>query len=74
MATLYLVFRVAKFQEQFTEYTDRFLQEQIQYGFQALVSPNPLTVPEFGEIQSIVLLGKGNSATINLYTSVFSFS
>ncbi|XP_053490437.1 transmembrane protease serine 9 [Ictalurus furcatus] len=57
MATLHLVFRVAKFQEQFTEYTDRFLQEQIQYGFQALVSPNPLTVPEFGEIQSIVLLG-----------------
>ncbi|XP_026786261.1 transmembrane protease serine 9 isoform X2 [Pangasianodon hypophthalmus] len=57
MATLRLVFRVAKFQVQFTEYTDRFLQEQIQYGFQALVSPNPLTIPEFGEIQSIVLLG-----------------
>ncbi|KAK3562100.1 hypothetical protein QTP86_029338, partial [Hemibagrus guttatus] len=57
MATFRLVFRVTKFQIQFTEYTDRFLQEQIQYGFQALVNPKPLTIPEFGEIQSIVFLG-----------------
>ncbi|XP_060797187.1 transmembrane protease serine 9 [Neoarius graeffei] len=57
MATLRLVFRVSKFQVQFTDYTDRFLQEQIWYGFQALVSPNPLIIPEFGEIQSIILLG-----------------
>lgn len=60
MVTLRFVFRVSTFQVQFSEYTDRFLQEQIQYGFQALVSPNPLTVPEFGEIHGIVLLGKSN--------------
>ncbi|TSK53777.1 Transmembrane protease serine 9 [Bagarius yarrelli] len=54
MATFRLVFRMSKFQIQFT---DRFLQKQIQYGFQALVIPNPLTVSDFGEIQNIVFLG-----------------
>ncbi|XP_053369728.1 transmembrane protease serine 9 [Clarias gariepinus] len=57
MATISMVFKVSRFQIQFAEDTDRFIQEQIQHGFQALVSPEPLSVPGFGEIQSIILLG-----------------
>lgn len=77
MATLRLVFRVTKFQIQFTKYTDRFLQEQIQYGFRDFFSQKPLTIPEFGEIQSIIFLGKSNIWGNSFYTfisEVFRFS
>ncbi|XP_060739166.1 transmembrane protease serine 9 isoform X2 [Tachysurus vachellii] len=71
MVTLRLVFRVTKFQIQFTKYTDRFLQEQLQYGFRDLVSLKPLTIPEFGEIQSIIFLGTSEKSfhVINSNTS-----
>ncbi|KAI5101166.1 transmembrane protease serine 9 [Silurus meridionalis] len=62
MATLRLVFRVAEFQVQFTDYSENFFQEQIHYSFQALVTPNPLIVPEFGKIQNIVPLGSSGKS------------
>ncbi|KAL7855320.1 hypothetical protein SRHO_G00175100 [Serrasalmus rhombeus] len=53
MATFHLVFRVSKLQK----YSDSFIQEQLRYGLTALISQKPLTVPEFGEITGIILLG-----------------
>ncbi|XP_015457736.2 transmembrane protease serine 9 [Astyanax mexicanus] len=53
MATFHLVFRVAKFQK----YTDSFIQEHLRYGLVSLLRQKPLSIPEFGEISSIVLLG-----------------
>uniref|UniRef100_W5L8P0 Transmembrane serine protease 9 n=1 Tax=Astyanax mexicanus TaxID=7994 RepID=W5L8P0_ASTMX len=57
MATFHLVFRVAKFQK----YTDSFIQEHLRYGLVSLLRQKPLSIPEFGEISSIVLLATGKS-------------
>ncbi|XP_062869439.1 transmembrane protease serine 9 [Trichomycterus rosablanca] len=53
MVTFRLLFRVARLQE----FSDGFIQEQLRSGLQALLWEKSLLVPEFGEIQSIVLLG-----------------
>ncbi|KAI4879175.1 hypothetical protein NFI96_025799 [Prochilodus magdalenae] len=53
MSTFHLVFRVSKLQK----YSDGYVQEQLRYGLTALLSQKPLSIPEFGEIHSIVLLG-----------------
>ncbi|KAK1805870.1 hypothetical protein P4O66_012922, partial [Electrophorus voltai] len=53
MATFNVVFRVARFQK----YTDSFVKEQLRSGLAAMFGEEPLSVAQFGQIQSIVLLG-----------------
>ncbi|XP_076879932.1 transmembrane protease serine 9 isoform X2 [Brachyhypopomus gauderio] len=62
IATFHLVFQVAKLQK----YSDSFVLEQLRYGLTAMLSEEPLTIPQFGQVQSIVLLGAtGKSFYIN---------
>ncbi|XP_068599647.1 transmembrane protease serine 9 [Brachionichthys hirsutus] len=52
MATFRLVFRVSKVQQ----YSDNFVQEVLIAGLTSAMQ-DPLEVPEFGEINTIILLG-----------------
>lgn len=53
MATFRLVFRVSRVQQ----YSDHFVQDLLRAGLSSTMHGNPLQVPEFGEINAIVLLG-----------------
>ncbi|XP_031720192.1 transmembrane protease serine 9 [Anarrhichthys ocellatus] len=53
MATFRLVFRVSKVQQ----YSDNFVQDLLRAGLGSVMHGKPLEVPEFGEINAIVLLG-----------------
>ncbi|XP_056133535.1 transmembrane protease serine 9 [Lampris incognitus] len=53
MATFRLVFTVSKVQQ----YSDNFIQDLLRVGLNAALHGNPLVVPEFGEINNIILLG-----------------
>ncbi|KAM9848996.1 transmembrane protease serine 9 [Aulostomus maculatus] len=53
MATLRLVFRVSKVQQ----YSDNFVQDLLRAGLNSVMHGKPLEVPQFGQINSIVLLG-----------------
>ncbi|XP_041746206.1 transmembrane protease serine 9 isoform X2 [Coregonus clupeaformis] len=53
MATYRLVFSVSKVQQ----YSDNFIQDLLRVGLNALFHGKPIEVPEFGEINTIVLLG-----------------
>ncbi|KAM9795915.1 transmembrane protease serine 9 isoform 2-T4 [Syngnathus typhle] len=53
MATLRLVFTVSKFQQ----YSENFIQDLLRAGLTSVMQGNPLEVPEFGDINAIVLLG-----------------
>lgn len=53
MATFRLVFSVSKAQQ----YSNVHIQELLRAGLQTLFNGKTLTVPEFGEIHSITLLG-----------------
>lgn len=54
MVTFRLVFRVSKVQQ----YSDSFIQDFLRAGFSAVMHGKPLEVPEFGQINAIVLLGR----------------
>ncbi|KAG7513804.1 hypothetical protein JOB18_017059 [Solea senegalensis] len=53
MVTFRLVFRVSKIQQ----YSDTFIQDLLRAGFSSLMHGKPLEVPEFGQINAIILLG-----------------
>lgn len=53
MTTFRLVFRVSKVQQ----YSDNFVQDLLRAGLSSAMHGGPLEVPEFGEINAIVLLG-----------------
>lgn len=53
MATFRLVFRVSKIQQ----YSDNFVQDLLRAGLSSVMHGKPLEVPEFGEINAIILLG-----------------
>lgn len=53
MATFRLVFRVSKVQQ----YSDNFVQDLLRTGLSSAMHGKPLEVPDFGEINTIVLLG-----------------
>ncbi|KAF7655360.1 hypothetical protein LDENG_00057290 [Lucifuga dentata] len=53
MATFRLVFRVSKIQQ----YSDNFVQDLLRAGLSSAMHGKPLEVPDFGEINAIVLLG-----------------
>ncbi|XP_073333168.1 transmembrane protease serine 9 [Pagrus major] len=53
MATFRLVFRVSKVQQ----YSDNFILDVLRAGLSSAMHGRPLEVPEFGEINAIVLLG-----------------
>ncbi|KAG1945946.1 transmembrane protease serine 9 [Pimephales promelas] len=53
MATFRLVFRVSQVQG----YTEHFVQDLLRTGFKAMLNGKPIIVPEYGEINSIILLG-----------------
>ncbi|XP_049910862.1 transmembrane protease serine 9 [Epinephelus moara] len=53
MATFRLVFRVSKIQQ----YSDNFIQDLLRAGLSSVMHGKPLEVPEFGEINAIILLG-----------------
>lgn len=52
MATFRLIFRVSKIQQ----YSDNYVQELLRTGLSSAML-DPLEVPEFGEINTIILLG-----------------
>lgn len=54
MATFRLVFRVSKIQQ----YSDNFVQDLLRAGLSSVMHGKPLEVPEYGEINAIILLGK----------------
>ncbi|XP_062280273.1 transmembrane protease serine 9 [Scomber scombrus] len=53
MATFRLVFRVSKVQQ----YSDNFVQDLLRAGLNSAMHGKPLEVPEFGQINTIILLG-----------------
>ncbi|XP_044055904.1 transmembrane protease serine 9 [Siniperca chuatsi] len=53
MATFRLVFRVSKVQQ----YSDNLVQDLLRAGLSSAMHGKPLEVPEFGEINAIILLG-----------------
>ncbi|KAL2089627.1 hypothetical protein ACEWY4_014315 [Coilia grayii] len=53
MATFRLVFSVSKAQQ----YSNNYIQELLRTGLQTMLNGKPLIVPEFGEINTITLLG-----------------
>ncbi|XP_078141870.1 transmembrane protease serine 9 [Centroberyx gerrardi] len=53
MATFRLVFRVSKVQQ----YSDNFVQDLLRVGLNSALHGKPLEVPEFGDINAIILLG-----------------
>ncbi|XP_047192854.1 transmembrane protease serine 9 [Scophthalmus maximus] len=53
MVTLRLVFRVSKVQR----YSDNFIQDLLRVGLGSVMHGKPLEVPEFGQINAIILLG-----------------
>ncbi|XP_035509617.1 transmembrane protease serine 9 [Morone saxatilis] len=53
MATFRLVFRVSKVQQ----YSDNLVQDLLRAGLRSAMQEKPLEVPEFGEINTIILLG-----------------
>lgn len=53
MATLRLVFRVSKIQQ----YSENFVQDLLSAGLSSSMHGKPLEVPEFGQIDAIILLG-----------------
>lgn len=57
MATYRLVFSVAKVQQ----YSDNFIQDLLRVGLNTLFHGKSIKVPEFGEINTIVLLGTMSS-------------
>ncbi|XP_036378669.1 transmembrane protease serine 9 [Megalops cyprinoides] len=62
MATFRLIFRVSKAQK----YSDNFIQDILRVGLDALLHGRPLVVPEFGEIDAIVLLGASGKSFYNI--------
>lgn len=59
LATFRVVFRVSRLQQ----YSDGFVQELLRAGLGAELHGKPLEVPEYGGIDSIVLLGTRTSAS-----------
>lgn len=59
LATLRVVFSVSRLQQ----YSDGFVQDLLRAGLGAELHGKPLEVPEYGGINSIVLLGSGTSAS-----------
>ncbi|XP_005746853.1 transmembrane protease serine 9 [Pundamilia nyererei] len=53
MATLRLVFRVSKIQQ----YSENFVQDLLSAGLSSSMHGKPLEVPEFGQIDAVILLG-----------------
>ncbi|KAI3368757.1 hypothetical protein L3Q82_025737, partial [Scortum barcoo] len=53
MATFRVVFRVSRVQQ----YSDNFVQDLLRAGLSSMMNGESLEVPEFGEINAIVLLG-----------------
>ncbi|XP_029905827.1 transmembrane protease serine 9 [Myripristis murdjan] len=53
MATFRLVFRVSKVQQ----YSDNFVQDLLRVGLNSVLHAKSLEVPDFGEINTIILLG-----------------
>ncbi|KAI7791024.1 transmembrane protease serine 9 [Triplophysa rosa] len=53
MTTFRLVFRVAQAQG----FTENFIQDLLRSGLKAMLNGKPIVVPEYGEIESIILLG-----------------
>lgn len=53
MVTIRLVFMVAKIQQ----YSDSFVQDLLRAGLSSVMHGNPLEVPQFGQISTIILLG-----------------
>ncbi|KAM7409856.1 hypothetical protein PAMA_001385 [Pampus argenteus] len=56
MATFRLVFRVSKVQQ----YSDNFIQDLLRAGLNSVMHGKPLEVPEFGQINAIILLGRAS--------------
>lgn len=54
MATFRLVFRVSKVQQ----YSDNFVQDLLRVGLNSVLHGKSLEVPDFGEINTIILLGR----------------
>lgn len=59
LATFRVLFRVSRLQQ----YSDSFVQELLRAGLGAELHGKPLEVPEYGGIDSIVLLGSRTSAS-----------
>ncbi|XP_031431019.1 transmembrane protease serine 9 [Clupea harengus] len=62
MATFRLVFSVSKAQQ----YSNVHIQELLRAGLQTLFNGKTLTVPKFGEIHSITLLGASGKSFYNI--------
>ncbi|XP_064808310.1 transmembrane protease serine 9 [Oncorhynchus masou masou] len=62
MATYRLVFSVSKVQQ----YSDNFIQDLLRVGLNALFHGKSIKVPEFGEINTIVLLGASGKSFYNI--------
>lgn len=53
MTTFRLVFLVAQAQG----FTENLIQDVLRSGLKAMLNGKPIVVPEYGEIESIILLG-----------------
>lgn len=58
LATFRVVLRVSRLQQ----YSDGFVQDLLRAGLGAQLRGKPLEVPEYGGIDSIILLGRRTSA------------
>lgn len=54
LATFRVVFRVSRIQQ----YSDSFVQDLLRAGLSSAMHGKPLEVPQFGEVNSIILLGR----------------
>uniref|UniRef100_A0A3Q3XHX3 Uncharacterized protein n=1 Tax=Mola mola TaxID=94237 RepID=A0A3Q3XHX3_MOLML len=57
LATFRVVFRVSRIQQ----YSDSFVQDLLRAGLSSAMHGKPLEVPQFGEVNSIILLASGKS-------------
>lgn len=69
MATLRLVFRVSKIQQ----YSENFVQDLLSAGLSSSMHGKPLEVPEFGQIDAVILLGSKAVTRRLCVTRVFTF-
>lgn len=69
MATLRLVFRVSKIQQ----YSENFVQDLLSAGLSSSMHGKPLQVPEFGQIDAVILLGSKAVTRRLCVTRVFTF-
>ncbi|XP_065100608.1 transmembrane protease serine 9 [Paramisgurnus dabryanus] len=58
MTTFRLVFLVAQVQG----FTENFIQDVLRSGLKAMLNGKPIVVPEYGEIESVILLGSSGKS------------